>query len=163
MKRMGTSTSCTSNRRYPHCAPLCAAVMMLPASVSASMTMSPGPSAPRKASRRKRDGKGTASAKRRHLIANDLQLHIRNPGPCPTLRGHGRSQSNESFAKIFAAIEPGDRVRRLVESVENVLAIAEFAGAHPLRQMRYRFLGAAFIVEDEKAFHARALRSEERR
>src|SRR5690349_13810522 len=70
------------------------------------------------------------------------------------------SQFDQPLAQVLPAIEPGDGVGRLLEAFENVLAVAELALADPLRELRHGLLRAVLVVEDEEAFHARALDEE---
>src|SRR6185437_5080805 len=69
-------------------------------------------------------------------------------------------QADQPLAHVIAAIEAGDRVGCLFQPVEDVLAISELSFAHPLREVRHGFIGAAFVIENEEALHPRALHQE---
>src|SRR6476620_5375095 len=49
---------------------------------------------------------------------------------CPP--GDIRSDPNQTLAEILAAVQPRDRTRCLLESIEDVLSIADLYVAHPV-------------------------------
>src|SRR5580765_846361 len=68
-----------------------------------------------------------------------------------------RRDPNQTLAEILAAVEPRDRTRRLLDSIEDVLSIANLSVAHPAPEFQ-QCLGIALdMVEDEKTLHSRAL------
>ena len=90
----GISSSCSSSNRYPHCTPLCAAVMMLPTSVSASMTTSPGPMTARNIFQPGNTARVGGAARLRAVDSIELHLsHVRaagQPVPYPDRHPRGR-------------------------------------------------------------------------
>src|SRR3954465_13322544 len=61
-----------------------------------------------------------------------------------------RSDPNEALAEILAAIEPRDRTRCLLESIEDVLSIADLSLAHPALEFPHCLGKTLDMVEDEK-------------
>ena len=61
-----------------------------------------------------------------------------------------RSDPNQALAEILAAIEPCDRTRCLLESIEDVLAIANLSVVHPALEFQQCFGIALDMVKDEK-------------
>src|SRR5260370_1402134 len=80
-------------------------------------------------------------------------------------RSYARVQSVVSFtgepdqalSEVFAAVEAGDRSRRLIDTVEHVLKVAQLARAQPARQVVERDVLVFGVVGDNEAFHAGAL------
>jgi hypothetical protein len=68
-----------------------------------------------------------------------------------------RSDPNQTLAEILAAVQPCDRTRCLLDSVEDVLSIADRSVAHPALEF-LQCLGTALdMVKDEETLHSRAL------
>jgi len=65
------------------------------------------------------------------------------------------SDPNQTLAEILAAVQPRDRTRSLLDSVEDVLSIADLSVAHPALKVPQCFGTALNMIEDEKPLHSR--------
>ena len=61
-----------------------------------------------------------------------------------SLAGDIRSDPNQTLAEILAAVQPRDRTRCLLESIEDVLSIADLSVAHPVLEFP-QCLGMALV------------------
>ena len=68
-----------------------------------------------------------------------------------SLAGDIRSDPNQTLAKILAAVQPRDRTRSLLESIEDVLSIADLSVAHPVLEFPQCLGMALDMVKDQKA------------
>ena len=66
-----------------------------------------------------------------------------------------RSDPNQTLAEILAAVQPCDRTRCLLDSVEDVLSIADLSVAHPALEFPQCLRTALNMVEDKKTLHSR--------
>ena len=73
-----------------------------------------------------------------------------------SLPGDIRSDPNQTLAEILAAVQPRDRTRCLLESIEDVLSIADLSVAHPVLEFPQCLGMALDMVKDQKALHSRA-------
>src|ERR1700675_2374470 len=73
-----------------------------------------------------------------------------------SLAGDIRSDPNQTLAEILAAVQPCDRTRCLLDSVEGVLSIPYLRVAHPDLEFPHCLGTALNMVKDEKALHSRA-------
>src|SRR5690606_38063458 len=69
----------------------------------------------------------------------------------------GVGQADQALAEILAAIEAGDGIGRGFDTVEDVLAIADVAGAYPLLELRQCLAIASLVIEHDETLHAHPL------
>lgn len=65
-----------------------------------------------------------------------------------------RSDPNQTLAEILAAVQPRDRTRCLLDSVEDVLSIADLSVAHPALEFPQCLGTALNMVKDEKTLQS---------
>ena len=68
-----------------------------------------------------------------------------------------RSDPNQTLAEILAAVQPCDRTRCLLDSVEDVLSIEDLSVAHPALEFAQCLGTALDMVKDEETLHSRAV------
>ena len=67
-----------------------------------------------------------------------------------------RSDPNQTLPEVLAAVQPRDRTRCLLDSVEDVLSIADLSVAHPALEFPQCLGTALNMVKDEKPLHSRS-------
>ena len=66
------------------------------------------------------------------------------------------SDPNQTLAEVLASVEACDRTWCLLDSVEDVLSIADLSVAHPVLEFPQSLGKALGMVKDQKALHSRA-------
>jgi hypothetical protein len=68
-------------------------------------------------------------------------------------------EPDQALAKVVAAVEAGDRPRRLIDTVEHVLEVTQLARPQPARQVVERDVLVFRVVEDNETFDEASTRA----